>query len=87
MSLIGAIMDKVMRRGLYQAYAGDRLITMCQDCTNNATDTGGFKSVPAHRCLVEWDLNGKNRLIIDPYNVPSWCPCRITEIQEPAVVQ
>jgi hypothetical protein len=87
MTIIGAIMDKVMKRGLYKAYVNDRLITMCQDCTNNGTETGIFKSSPVHRCLVEWALDGKNRVIIDPYNVPDWCPHRIVDIIEPAVVR
>jgi hypothetical protein len=82
MSLIGAVMDKVMKRGLYRAYDGNRLISMCQDCKNNAYEPGFFKSVPVHRCLSEWTLDGKNRVIIDPYNVPTWCPCKIEEIPE-----
>ncbi len=87
MTLIGAIMDKVMKRGLYKAYVDDRLITMCRDCTNNATETGVFKSAPVHRCLGEIAADGKNRIIIDPYNVPGWCPHRIVDATEPAVAQ
>jgi hypothetical protein len=87
MTVIGAIMDKVMRRGLYKAYVGDRLIMMCQDCKNNATETGVFKSAPVHRCLGEWALDGKNRVIVDPYSVPGWCPHRIVDIIEPAVAR
>jgi hypothetical protein len=87
MTLIGSVMDKIMKRGLYKAYVNDRLITMCQDCVNNRTEFGIFKSMPVHRCAVEWALDGKNRIIIDPYNVPEWCPCKIIEINEPAVAQ
>ena len=87
MTLIGIIMDKVMKRGLYKAYVNDKLVMMCQDCTNNTTETGIFKSSPVHRCLGEWTLDGKNRIIIDPYGVPGWCPHKITEIPEAAVVR
>lgn len=87
MTLIGAIMDKVMKRGLYKAYVDDKLITMCQDCTNNQIDVGGFKSAPAHTCSVEWNIDGTNKRIIDPYGIPAWCPHRIVDIIEPAVAQ
>lgn len=85
MTVIGAIMDKFMRRGLYKAYVNDRLISMCQDCMNNHTETGLLKSAPVHRCAVEWTLDGKNKIIIDPYNIPSWCPHKIVELPETAV--
>lgn len=87
MSLIGTVMDKVMRRGLYKAYVGHRLISMCQDCVNNVTETGVFKSAPVHRCLGEIETDGKNKIILDPYNIPGWCPYKITETTEQAVVQ
>jgi hypothetical protein len=87
MTLIGAIMDKVMHRGLYKAYVNDKLVMMCRDCDNNGFEPGFFKSAPVHRCLGEWAMDGKNRVIIDPYGVPSWCPNKIVEIAEGAKVQ
>jgi len=87
MTVIGAIMDKVMRRGLYKAYVNDRLISMCKDCINNVTEPGIFKAATVHRCLGEIGDDGRNRVILDPYNVPSWCPHRIVDVTGQAAVQ
>ena len=88
MTIIGAIMDKVMKRGLYRAYVNDRLITMCQDCTENLEEPNPLlKSVPVHRCRQEFNLDGTHKVLVDPYSVPSWCPHRIVDIIEPAVTR
>ena len=90
MTLIGAIMDKVMKRGLYKAYVNDKLITRCEQCRHNLIEHNpipGFKEVVVHRCEMEWNLDGTHRVLIDPYGIPNWCPYRIVEVTEPAVAQ
>ena len=91
MTLIGSIMDKVMKRGLYKAYVNDRLISQCKDCRHNLTEHNpipGFRSaVRVHRCEMDWNLDGTNKVLIDPYGIPAWCPFKIKELEEVATAQ
>ena len=90
MTLIGAIMDKVMRRGLYKAYVNDKLITQCEDCRHNLREHNpipGMKDLLVHRCEMEFNLDGTHKLLVDPYGIPNWCPFKIIDIIEPAVAR
>ncbi len=84
MTIIGAIMDKVMRRGLYKAYVNDQLITMCQDCRYNIREHNpipGLKDLIVHRCEMTVGTDGNKQTLIDPYSIPAWCPFKVIEIE------
>jgi hypothetical protein len=90
MTIIGAIMDKVMRRTGFKAYVDDRLIRGCGECKYNLDEPNPIpfmKDVPNHRCEMNIGLDGKHMTILDPHNIPEMCPFKIVDIIEPAVAR
>ena len=75
--------DKViLQRTEFKATYNGKEIFGCADCGDNKEFKGILPYAPIHRCLAEISCDGSNPLILDPYNIPGWCPRRIMEDQK-----
>lgn len=69
------IMDSLLMRTGLKAKDGEKIIDGCGQCSHNIEKPGIMKIAPGHICRLEGEV------IIDPFNIPRWCPIRIEEVQ------
>ena len=78
MNLRDIMARTLLQRTGYKANDGGKIISGCSDCTHNLVG-GGMTIAPGHFC----NLTVQKRLILDPYNIPIWCPLKVDDPNEP----
>jgi hypothetical protein len=81
MSILARLRDDVIlkRTGLTAQYNG-KVIHGCSECGDNHEFPGVLPYAPIHRCIAEIDSTGQNPIILDPFNIPNWCPRQLQEV-------
>ena len=67
--------DRILQRTGWKAKDGENIIDGCAQCSFNKEVPGLMKIAPGHTCKLE------NETILDPFNIPRWCPIRIEEVK------
>jgi len=70
----------ILQRTGYKAKDGDKIIDGCGECSANSTVPGIMKIAPGHVCTREISGSGTYAIILDPFNIPEWCPVKIKEV-------
>lgn len=76
----GLIQKTIMQRTGYKAKDGDKIIDGCGQCSHNATIPGFIMIAPGHVCDITLDNGCQHKTILDPFNIPKWCPIKIEEV-------
>ena len=78
MNLRDIMAKTLLQRTGYKANDGGKIISGCTECTHNLVMSGILAKAPGHFC----NLTVQKRLILDPYNIPIWCPLKVDDPKE-----
>ena len=73
------IQQVIMQRTGYKVDDDGKIISGCGECSHNLEGAGIMALAPSHYC----NLTVQKKLILDPFNIPVWCPLRVADRKQP----